>query len=337
MESFAEGPTLKKQKGAKKALKQASPVAPSCLSLALSPPPAAVQAAPWVGSAVAFLLALAPFAAFFFSLLRDFYTAAFTLLPPDVLPVAGGLLLCFLGGDFYALIAAHEAFRACGGQAALASLDVLHTQLRTSLAAVAADEAKEGGKGGKAVSAEAQLKRKALSAARALQPEALTSALGCLWTTWLGMLATLRLTLARVLVLANGLALKLLPLAQRHALPPLTAALPAELKKWDATLLEGGVKLAVLLACSLLSSLLAAAYSALRGAQEVVAHGLPLLRAHGLLKAPLDDKAAQALGFGIAALGVLTQLYSGFHVPFPLSLLLFPAIFAEKVLRLVAI
>ena len=287
-----------------------------------------------MGKCGAAVVALLPFVALNIQLLVDAYTAALTYLPPTHLPVAGGLLLVFFGGNFYTLIAAAEAWKACGGDAALHAAHTLQSQLSGCLAAAAADDAKEGGAGGKSAPADEKLKRRVMLMARAASPETLSAALGALWLTCLGMLATLRLRLARTLVLGASISEQLVPLATRHAKPLLDAQLPAELAKWSPTLVDGGVKALLLLLSLFLSRLVGAAHAALRGGQLAATHGLALLKAKGLLRLPVDEKLTNSVALGLAALGVLAQTSAGFAVPFPLSLVVLPLTTAEWALQL---
>ena len=290
-----------------------------------------------VGQVAAGVGLLLPLLLAWVTMLKDFYVAVLTHLPPSYVPVAGGLLLMFFGGEFYTLIAASEAWRVCGGEAALGALRTVQGQLTACLSAAAADDAKEGGPGAKAAAPGAsseRVKRKALLMARAAQPEALSAAAAALWMTAMGILATLRLRMARTLVLGASISKQLLPVATRHALPALDAQLPEELRKWGPTLIDVSVKAVILVISAFLSKLVGAAHAALRGGQLVAAHGLKLLKHKGLLKGAVDDKLVNAAAIALAALGVLTQVSAGFRIPFPLSLFVLPLTTAEWALQL---
>jgi hypothetical protein len=276
-----------------------------------------------------------PFLAFLAQLLYDAYYAALAYLPPSWLPVAGGLLLVFFGGSFYTLIAAAEAWEACGGASAASAARTLKVQLTSCLAAAAADEAKEGGAGGKAAPPRDQLRRRALLMARHAQPDSLSAAAGALWLTAMGMLATLRLRLARTLVLGASISAQVLPLAEKHAKPLLDAQLPSELLKWSPTLLEWAVKAAIIGTSLFLSKLVGAAHSALRGGRLVAAHGLVLLKQAGHLRIAVDEKLINAAALFLAAVGVLAQTSAGFSVPFPLSVVVLPLSIAEWLLTII--
>ena len=94
VKSLADEPSVKKFGPASKALRSAAPV---------------------LGQLASALGLLAPFILAYVQLLYDLYLAALNYLPAPATPVAAGLVLCFFGGEFYCLLAAYEAFQACGG------------------------------------------------------------------------------------------------------------------------------------------------------------------------------------------------------------------------------
>lgn len=310
VKSLADEPSVKKFGPASKALRSAAPV---------------------LGQLASALGLLAPFILAYVQLLYDLYLAALNYLPAPATPVAAGLVLCFFGGEFYCLLAAYEAFQVCGGAAATEALQVVSGEAAAVLEASASDDAKDAG--AKAAPAAAVLRKKVLLFARLAHPEALTAALGKLWRVWVGVLATLRLKTARTLVLGASIADQLLPLASRHVMPLLDAAVPAELHKWNETLLSLALKLLAVLAAAMLATLLAAVHSALRGGQLAARPVLQLLQQRGALKGPVDDRLVHSVALGLAALGLLSQVTAGFAVPFPVSLVLWPVTTAEWVLR----
>jgi hypothetical protein len=234
-------------------------------------------------------------------------------------------------------VAAYEAYQLCGGVAASAACATVAAQVRTCLDASAAEDAKEGGAGAKGAAAPAPavlLRRKALLVARMADPEALSAACGALLVTYLGVLAAIKLRFARTLALATAIAEGLHPVVQRHALPALDAAVSPELRKWNGPGLSLALKVLVMMAALSMEMALAAMHSALMGGALAARHGLALLVQHGLLKrAAVDDKVVQVLALGLATAGVLSQAGAGFSVPFPLSLLTWPADLAEWALR----
>ncbi len=134
-------------------------------------------------------------------------------------------------------------------------------------------------------------------------------------------------------MLGASISSALLPVATRHVLPALDRAVPAELRKWNATCLDLALKALVILAAWALAPLVLAAHSALRGGQLAARHGLALLSSRGTIKGPVDDKLIHTVALGLAAAGVLSQAAAGFKVPFPFSVALLPATAAEWALR----
>jgi len=124
----------------------------------------------------------------------------------------------------------------------------------------------------------------------------------------------------------------LAPVVSRHAMPALDAAVPLELRKWNAGAVTVALRGAVLLLFLLFASAADALASALRGAQLAARHGLALLQQRGLLKAAVDDKLTHAVALALAAAGVAAQA-AAFKVPFPLSLATWPVGVADWAVR----
>lgn len=291
---------------------------------------AVVKASPTLGQVAAAVSLAAPFVVTLVVALRDAYAAALYTLPWHMVELLSGLFLCFFGGEFYALIACYEAFYACGGPNAAAAAQTVVDEAQAVVKA-AQDNKTAPAAGGD--TAQATVRRNVLLFAQNTHPEALTSAVAKLWVTWLGMMATMKLKLARTMVLGTRISKALVPVANRHVLPRLEATMPAELHKWNATLLDLGVTACVLLVSSFLSSLVAAFHAALRGGQLAAKHGVAVLAARGTLKGPVDDKLIHTVGLLLSSAGVLAQAGLGFRLPFPLNVLLLPFTFAELMLR----
>ena len=288
---------------------------------------ALVKASPVLGQAAAALSLVAPFVLAYFRALRDAYLAVVYLLPWHILQLLAGLVVCFFGGEFYALIACYEAYHLCGGADAAEAARTVVEEAQGVVSAASTEAA------GEDATPRAVVRRNLLLFAKNTHPEALTAAVSKVWMTWLCMLAAMQLKLARTLVLGSSISKALLPMATRHVLPRLEASVPSELKKWNATLLHVALTAAVIIASSLLTSLVAAAQAALRGGQMAAKHGLEVLAARGTLKGPVDDKLVHTTGLLLAAAGVLAQAAVGFRLPFPLNLVLLPLTLVEMTLR----
>lgn len=184
----------------------------------------------------------------------------------------------------------------------------------------------------------AVLRRKTLLFAKLSHPDKLSAAVTQLGSVWLAVSAALRLQFARALALGLSIAASIQPMLEKHVLPSLNAATPPEMAAWNATILAAILKALVLLFGFFAFSLMAAAHSALKGGRMAAEAGLNRLSSMGLLPASIAPKGAHlkytdeivhAAAVGLAALGVLFQLSSGFSVPFPLSLFTFPLDIAE--------
>ena len=288
---------------------------------------AVLKASPVLGQVAAVLALAAPFVITLVLAMRDAYVAVLYTLPWHAIELLSGLFLCFFGGEFYALIACYEAFYACGGPDAAAAAKTVVDEAQAVVAAAALEKAASD------TNPRAAVRRNVLLFATNTHPEALTAAMGKLWATGLGMLATMKLKLAQTMVLSTRISKALVPVATRHVLPKLESTVPPEMHKWNATLLEVGITTLVLLVASFFSSLVASFHAALRGGQLAAKHAVAILAERGTLKGPVDDKLIHTVGLLLSTAGVLAQAGLGFRLPFPLNVLLLPLTTAELTLR----
>ena len=195
--------------------------------------------------------------------------ALYQRLPHNVVVMVFGVALCFFGGTYVASIAAIEAFRQLGGQKVYAELEVVYAETQLIVAASEADDKADLDNNGVAdvdemeASELAQHKVKiAMCAVR--EPARLQVACGALFTSYLAVLATLRLEFARTTAFALGLVeMAKFPVggdvhrsrAHRHASdthtraspvpqiirtvsPVVAASLGEELAHWTQTIIE---------------------------------------------------------------------------------------------------
>lgn len=176
-------------------------------------------------------------------------------------------------------------------------------------------------------------------------PRRLQTSLGALWTSYLAVLATLRLEFAMTTALALGIVETVeLPLC-RLLVPPVAAVLGKELSHWVETLVDSGIKLVAILFAWWLQVLISAFYSALRGGRMfadalfdllVEYDKLSIVEALPGVSKPFDPNTSyldEVVVYTLAALGFAYQFLVGFSLPFPLNIIFLPLEVLEWFLR----
>jgi hypothetical protein len=259
-----------------------------------------------------------------------------------------GVALCFFGGTYVASIAAIEAFRQLGGQKVYAELEVVYAETQLIVAASEADDKADLDNNGVAdvdemeASELAQHKVKiAMCAVR--EPARLQVACGALFTSYLAVLATLRLEFARTTAFALGLVeMAKFPII-RTVSPVVAASLGEELAHWTQTIIETTLTFIAVIFAWWLQMIISAFYSGLRGGRLFADALIAFLEEKGLMdKVPLiaqpfdpdESYLDEAIGYSLAAVGFSFQIFNGFNLPFPLNLVFLPLTIIEWFLRL---
>jgi hypothetical protein len=274
--------------------------------------------------------------------------ALYQRLPHNVVVMVFGVALCFFGGTYVASIAAIEAFRQLGGQKVYAELEVVYAETQLIVAASEADDKADLDNNGVAdvdemeASELAQHKVKiAMCAVR--EPARLQVACGALFTSYLAVLATLRLEFARTTAFALGLVeMAKFPII-RTVSPVVAASLGEELAHWTQTIIETTLTFIAVIFAWWLQMIISAFYSGLRGGRLFADALIAFLEEKGLMdKVPLiaqpfdpdESYLDEAIGYSLAAVGFSFQIFNGFNLPFPLNLVFLPLTIIEWFLRL---
>lgn len=273
-------------------------------------------------------------------------------LPHNVLLMVFGAALCFFGGTYVASIAAIEAFRQLGWEKVKSELEILSQQAAHVIAASEEDDKKDEDGDGVAdveqIDVDKFVQRKVLVAMEAIQePERLQTACGALFASYLAVLATLRLEFARTTAFALGIVEMIKFPLIRYLAPLLAAALGENIKHWTQTIIETGVTFIAVFLAWWLQMIISAFYSGIRGGR-MFADGLcavlverDLMKMVPLVKSfnpdgsfnPDESIVDEVIGYSIAAVGFLFQLFNGFALKFPLNLVFLPLTIVEWVLR----
>ena len=189
----------------------------------------------------------------FYMWLLQWAVKIYNVLPLTFIQAIFGIALCFFGGTYVASIAAIEAFRQMGWQRVYTELEVVYEQCQNVRAAYAKEAMVDTDGDGKAdveqMSGEALAKHLTFVAMRSItQPARLQTALGSLWTSYIAVLATLRLEFARTTAFALGIVEMIKFPCVRLVSPLVIAALGEPLgaegaKAWSVTVVESVITL----------------------------------------------------------------------------------------------
>lgn len=270
-------------------------------------------------------------------------------LPLNELQMVLGLLLCFFGGTYVALIAAIEAFRTMGAQTLCDHVSYVMAQARIATQASRRDDLLDENRDGIAdvdqISPEELTQRKLRVCMLAIrEPERLRSAIGSLWSACLAVLATLKLQFAQTAAYAMAIADMVKFPVLRAVAPSLSWGLGTELTHWVDPIVDGAVKVSCILLMWYLEKLRAAFYSGIRGGKMFAEALLDWSQRRGwmdkvpdsIVKKPFiasESYLDEVIGYTVAAIGFYWQVSNLFFLPFPINWLLWPVSLAESSLE----
>jgi len=175
------------------------------------------------------------------------------------------------------------------------------------------------------------------------EPERLQTACGALFSSYLAVLATLRLEFARTTAFALGIVeMAKFPII-RILSPTVAATLGKDLAHWTQTLVESTLTFVAVIFAWFLQQIISAFYSGLRGGRmfaDALIQELEdrdLMGKVPLIKQPFDPDESyldEGIGYGLAAVGFIFQITNGFNLPFPLNIIFLPLTILEWILRI---
>jgi hypothetical protein len=251
-----------------------------------------------------------------------------------LLPSVAGLIMCFFGGSYLTVIAAWEAFMMCGYESTKRCVVMLYEDLVKVYEANKKDDTKDDDNDGVPdvlqVSQQELLKRKVFLFLRLVEPERITTAIAGINAGFLAVVATLKLQFARTITLGNSIGEQLEVPAKQYVLPVVVKLLPEEHRKWAWPLISYGIRSIAISVAWFIQRVVSSFHSALRGGIMFSRNILHYLDAMNIIKINHEETYLdEAIGYGLAALGLFFQLSLGFAVPFPLNILLFPVTMVE--------
>lgn len=292
--------------------------------------PYIVKAAPIVGMAAVYIRIAIPHIVKFYSMCLE----QFAKLPMGLMRAVVGFCMCFFGGVFPGTIAAYEAWSLCGGKEAVASAKELWGEFEKVLVANKKDG--EEDKDGDGKSDIDQLDPKELVihktklVLQTVDPQKVSKQISLLYTGWIGVLATLKIQFARTVTLGVAIGDKLYGPTQHYIEPILSKMVEEEYKQWVPVVLKWICKAVAVSIAWWIQRVISAFHSCIRGGLMFGRELVDYMHEKGYVKFNSDDTFIdEGIGWGIAVLGLFTQFYFGFGVPFPLNLFFLPLNFVE--------
>lgn len=282
------------------------------------------QMSPYAATALVYAIAAMPY------VVQAVQTARMYLsqLPEKVIYAALGFVVCFFGGVFPATIAAVEAWRLCGGDVAMKNLMLLCEEFSKVQAANAEDETKDDDGDGipdvKQIKPKDLIVRKVTLVAKTVEPEVVSGAVVGIYTGWIGVLAILKIQFARTVTLGERIGEQIYRVVSSLE-PKIQELVPAEYAKWVPTGMRWACKAVAIWIAWWITRVIAAFHSAIRGGLLFGHYLVEFLHDKQIINFTAEQAYLdEAIGWGLAALGLLFQYTYHFGLPFPLNLLCWP-------------
>ena len=294
-----------------------------------------------VAPATSFLEAQMPKLLRLYDSMSGLYASSAKYQSKEALQICVGLLMVFFGGTFGATIAAVETFRHIALADTKEALKILYKQYEIADRAAEKDERKNPlpSTAKESDQREVELRRRAFLIFKSVDPNAISKAVSAITSGAFGVLCALRVKFAHAVALGISIGDMTTGLFQRYGTPKVKSMLPEDLHKWVPLLSNYLCRsLAVSLAWTF-QLIIIAFHASLRGANLVLDGVVALLMAKGMMNShsvpPKESARWHAMVYCVAGFGFLYQAKSGFSVPFPLNLFLWPISLVEFTLKLV--
>lgn len=255
-------------------------------------------------------------------------------LPIRILRAGLGFGICFFGGVFPLTIAAVEAWKQCGGDQAIASLGKLKEEfVRVAEANKKDDEVDKDGDGKADVlqmTGQELVLHKTKMIFTVVKPDTVSEQLSCLYSGWIGVMATLKIQFAKTIALGAAIGERLYGPAEKFLQPLVLDVCPEEYKHWVPWGIRWGCKSIAVYIAWWVQRIISAFHSAIRGGLLCGKELVNFANEKGWISVTDEDTYLdEIVGWGLAVLGLLVQFMLGFSVPFPLNLVAWPFYFVE--------
>ena len=266
-------------------------------------------------------------------------THLYKITPVDVAFAIIGIILTFFGGHFAVTIAAIEAFYATGYETVSKNAEYLWTEYKLLWKKSREDDQEDLNKDGIAdvlqISARELLTRKiGFFFANCSDPQKMMDMFYGIVHSLTAVIAVLKVDFARVIALGNAIGESLRKIASYLVVPTVSTVLPKKYHQWISPIINVICKsIAISIAWSI-QSVISAVQSAIRGGLMFSRRMLKFANNRGWTELDSEDTYLdEIIGWGLAAIGIYFQVRSFFAIPFPLSLLLWPADIFENSMR----
>eukprot|EP00240_Pyramimonas_obovata_P016136 CAMPEP_0118945676 /NCGR_PEP_ID=MMETSP1169-20130426/42736_1 /TAXON_ID=36882 /ORGANISM="Pyramimonas obovata, Strain CCMP722" /LENGTH=300 /DNA_ID=CAMNT_0006891445 /DNA_START=86 /DNA_END=984 /DNA_ORIENTATION=- len=220
----------------------------------------------------------------------------YMVLPHNVINAIIGFGLCFMGGHFPTLIAAVEAFKMSGWDATRPHIRVLWQQHNKLLEANQRDDKKDDDRNGVAdvneLPADQLLFRKARLFAATADPAVVNTAMGGVYTAFLGVLAALKIKFAKAAMLSVAVANMARPPVQKYVVPAFGVVVAPEFKQWIPIAVDYSIKVVAVSFAWWIQRIVSAVHSAIRGGRMLSSSIFLYLNEAGII--PIDPATTKA-------------------------------------------
>eukprot|EP00298_Acanthocystis_sp_HF-20_P011523 c19437_g2_i1.p1 GENE.c19437_g2_i1~~c19437_g2_i1.p1 ORF type:complete len:351 (-),score=129.09 c19437_g2_i1:103-1155(-) len=256
-------------------------------------------------------------------------------LPEEIILSILGLLLCFFGGTFSALIAAVEAFRLTGWETtrdcALSLYDDYKNVKEAHLKDEQKDEDNDGVEDTKLLSPSELLARKLhLVLVNVKEPEKVSKAIMGITSSCMSVIAVLRVEFAKTVTLAVSIGNTMQNAAETLLLPVLHKVIPQQYHHWVPTAVNYVCKSIAIAIAWYISKIISAFHSGVKGGLMFSRNIMTYGNKKGYFSLKHEDTNVDEIGgWVLAAIGVYFQVRYGFTLPFPFNILFFPLTLLE--------
>lgn len=264
--------------------------------------------------------------------------AFYCKLSTDVLNLIIGFIYCFFGGVYPTLFASMEAAKHGGLTTLREAISDLAEEAVIIIEASKKDD-DEHQDDSKEEDKKEYLVRKTKLVLVKMNPQKVDTALANMYSVWISVLATLSVQFARTIVLSLTIAEYVRKVLDRFVIPNIIEFVPPEYHKW-IPIVAGWVGKSIGMSIAWTAqTIISALTSAMLGGLIISRTFLKFCRAKdidfgGIIpKTDEETNIDEYAAYAIAVIGFYTQLRSGFSMPFPLNLFLFPLDVAEYYIR----
>lgn len=273
-------------------------------------------------------------------IIKAYQTGAsfYNSLPLDIIYAFLGILLVFFGGTYCLIIAAIETFYLTGYPQVKEGVSYLIEEFEIIYQASRKDDKLDDNNDGiedvKQISIKELAQRKiALFFTSCNNPQKVFSMISQIITSLISVIAVLKVQFAKVIALGTMIGECMRRPAEFLLVPTLGAIVPQKYQKWISPVIGLVCRFLAITIAWFIQRIISSVQSAIRGGLMFSRRILKFAKDQGYFPSYNEDAYYdEALGWSVAALGVLFQLFFGFGLPFPLNFVFFPVTIFENYL-----